>query len=336
MNIQLPKVELSDALDVLCPMHVRLDAEGCISHVGPTLQKLQREERFENSPFFEVFHLLRPIGLKTIEHLNTAHAERIHLRIKRDPDTVLQGVVIHDPTGSGTLINLSFGISVLEAVRRYDLTNADFSATDLAIELLFLVEAKSAAMEASRCLNVRLEKARNEAQTMASTDSLTGLKNRRAVEKIMSRKLSDRAPFSLMQLDLDYFKVVNDTYGHAAGDRVLQRVAQILTAAVREQDHVARIGGDEFVIILDGDVSTTRIAEIAEDLIGQLNEPIPYEGNHCKISASIGVSQIEESVARSMDQVMQEADRALYLSKENGRSQYRIIDALGGKSSGSP
>ncbi|MFY0597689.1 MAG: GGDEF domain-containing protein [Cognatishimia sp.] len=336
MNIQVPKIEMSDALDVLCPMHVQLDAEGRISHVGPTLQKLQRGEKFENRPFFEVFKLLRPIGLKTIEHLITAHGERIHLRIKRDPDTVLQGVVIHDPTGSGTLINLSFGISVLDAVRRYDLTNTDFSATDLTIELLFLVEAKSAAMEASRSLNERLERARNEAQTLASTDSLTGLKNRRAVEKIMSRKLLDCAPFSLMQLDLDYFKVVNDTYGHAAGDRVLQRVAQILTAAVREQDHVARIGGDEFVIILHGDVSKTRIAEISENLIEQLNKPIPYEGNHCKISASIGVSQVEESVPRSMDQVMQEADRALYLSKDNGRSQFVIFDDPGGESSGSP
>lgn len=330
MNVQVAKPDFADTLDLLCPMHVQLDVAGMITHIGPTLSKLQRGTQFLGRSFFGAFDLLRPAGARAIERLINAHGERVHLRLRSDPDMMLQGVVLQDPFGAGALINLSFGIGVIDAVRRYDLTNADFAATDLTTELLFLVEAKSAAMNASRNLNERLEKARLDAQMQASTDALTGLKNRRAVERIVSRKLSDHAPFSFMQLDLDFFKAVNDTYGHAAGDWVLQRVAQILMDAVREDDHAARIGGDEFAIILHGKIGPSRISELSQDIITRLSEPMDYAGNLCRISASIGVSQVSETNSRNMDQIMHEADQALYQSKANGRSRFAIFDTKTG------
>ena len=116
--------------------------------------------------------------------------------------------------------------------------------------MLYLVEAKSAAMDESRALNSRLQGAKIAAEEQAFTDTLTGLKNRRALDHVMARLLAMGEVFSCMHVDLDYFKSINDTLGHAAGDHVLQVVAQVLVAETRAPDTIARVGGDEFVILV--------------------------------------------------------------------------------------
>ena len=123
------------------------------------------------------------------------------------------------------------------------LSGADFPVTDLAVELLFLVEANTAAMEASRHLNLRLQGAKIGAEEQAYTDTLTGLKNRRALEHILARLRITHASFALLRLDLDCFKSVNDTRGHSAGDHVLQQVAHRMVHETRDSDTIARVGG---------------------------------------------------------------------------------------------
>ena len=150
--------------------------------------------------------------------------------------------------GGGVLINLSFGMTVVEAVRDHRLTDADFAPTDLAMELLYLVEAKTAVMQELRDMNRRLEGAKTAAEEQALTDTLTGLRNRRAMDMALSRLMLRGTPFGLMHLDLDFFKAVNDTLGHAAGDHVLRQVARVLRVQMRGGDTVARMGGDEFVV----------------------------------------------------------------------------------------
>lgn len=322
MNIPSAPSNWSTALDALCPMHVQVDRAGVICHVGPTIQKLRPDLQWIGRPFLDVFRVLRPHRLADKKNLLEAQNTKLHLQLSDAPNTSLQGIVVPDPFCSGVLINLSFGISVLDAVQDYALTNADFAATDMAIEMLFLVEAKSAAMKSSLSLNKRLQKAKNAAEVQAFTDSLTGLKNRRAVEQIVERLLEDGAAFSFMQLDLDFFKAVNDTLGHAAGDHVLQVVSNRLLRSTRAEDNVARIGGDEFVIVLDGPVDDVRLAELAQGIIDSLREPILFEGELCKISTSIGISKVQAGRVLTSDQLMQQADKALYTSKENGRSQY--------------
>lgn len=336
MNIQLPTQSLLSALDVLCPMHVHIDAAGQIRHVGPTLQKMRPAAQFVGLPFLQVFDVLRPKALQSTPALLSAKAERLHMKLRDDPKTALQGIIVPNPQGSGALINLSFGISVLDAVQDYHLTNADFAATDLAIELLFLVEAKSAAMSASRSLNDRLQRAKLEAEQRAFTDSLTGLKNRRALEQVMAVALGSNTPFYYMQVDLDFFKAVNDTYGHAAGDHVLQQVAAILEDEVRLQDTVARIGGDEFAIVIQGKVSRARLSEIAQAIICRVELPFRFQGHSCEISASIGIASGIWQQLRTMDQIMLEADTALYFSKENGRGQFAFHEDIESRKSGSP
>ncbi len=312
--------QLAKMADKIAPMYVMLNAKGNIERVGPTLQKLRPDQDWRGQPFLDAFELRRPRSIRNMADLLRTSGVKLHMQFRDDPQTGLKGVLAPLPKGRGAFVNLSFGISVLDAVRDYDLTSADFSATDLTIEMLYLVEAKSAAMEASRQLNLRLQGAKIAAEEQAFTDTLTGLKNRRAMDHILDRMISTGRDFSLMQVDLDFFKAVNDTMGHAAGDAVLQKVASIMVDCTRNADTVARVGGDEFVLIIDGLVDHEQLENIARRLITQLEEPIPFGGQMCQISASIGTVLSPASVSNNAAQLLNEADMALYAAKRAGRA----------------
>lgn len=232
----------------------------------------------------------------------------------------MKGVFVELPGQGGYLLNLSFGISVIESVRSHGLTSSDFSPTDLVIELLYLVEAKSAVMNETRNLNARLHGARIAAEEQAFTDTLTGLKNRRALDHMLSRFIDRDIPFALMQLDLDFFKAVNDTMGHAAGDKVLQKVAEILIHEIRPEDTVARIGGDEFVLIFDRLLDPAKLTSIANRIISRLEEPVMFQGKPCNISGSIGVVSSAMCKGADAGTYLSRADAALYRSKGRGRA----------------
>jgi len=313
-------------LDVLCPMHVQLDDAGRIAHAGPTLQKLYPDISLVGECFLEVFKLARPKRVTTMDDLIATAGQKLHLKKTTDPQTGLKGVLVPLPNEGGAIVNLGFGISILDAVSDYDLNAADFAATDLTIEMLYLVEAKSAAMEASRKLNLRLQGAMIAAEEQAFTDTLTGLKNRRALEHILPRMVNDCTQFGLMQVDLDFFKEVNDTRGHAAGDAVLQHVARVLVESSRDDDCVARVGGDEFVLVFHGIVDLEILGRIANRIIAEVERPVPFRDATCKVSASVGISVYDGSGDTDMDQLLAQADTALYASKHAGRATYTVYD----------
>ena len=306
-------------LDTLCPMHLVLDKTGRIVHCGPMLKKL-RDYSMIGRRFLEVFHVKRPRGIQTMAELDKLSGVKLHLELRDTPRTELKGVAAHDRDTGAFIVNLSFGISVIDAVRDYSLTNGDFAATDLTVEMLYLVEAKSAAMDAHRKLNQRLQGAKIAAEEQAYTDTLTGLKNRRAIDHILNRHVEWDVPFALMQVDLDWFKAVNDTLGHAAGDHVLQTVARVLVEATRDNDTVARVGGDEFIVMLPNTHDTKVLSGIGNRIIANLSEPIPYEGEQCRISASVGTALYEPGQSVTVDDIKDRADVALYASKRAGRA----------------
>ena len=312
---------VSAMLDTLCPMHLRVTETGHIVHVGPTLRKLRPAEDLCDKRFLEVFQLERPRSITTMQELLARAQTKLHLELRDAPKTELKGVLVRLPKGQGAIVNLSFGISVVEGVRDYALTSADFAATDLAIEMLYLVEAKSAAMELSRKLNNRLQGAKIAAEEQAVTDMLTGLKNRRAADTLIEQLIDMDQPFSLMHVDLDFFKAVNDSFGHAAGDHVLQVVAQVMEDITRDSDIVARVGGDEFVIIFKGLTNPERLKDIAERLIKGIEMPIEFEDHLCAISASIGIALRYKGCKLDIDALVSLSDEALYSSKDGGRGQ---------------
>lgn len=310
----------SDILDVLCPMHLVISGTGHVSHVGPTLWKMRPDDPFSGNRFLEVFAVKRPRNVRDMSDLRGITGLKLHLELRDGTRTQFKGVAVPAGDDGSLIVNLSFGISIQNAVREFSLTNADFAATDLAIEMLYLIEAKTAAMDAHYQLNQRLHGARVAAEQQADTDTLTGLCNRRALDRVLQRMVLGQAPFAVMQIDLDYFKSVNDTLGHAAGDHVLLKVAQIMVEETRKTDTVARVGGDEFTVVLPEVIDRNILNRIGSRIIERLEQPIPFEGHDCRISASIGTVCLLGHKHPPVADLLSDADVALYASKHAGRA----------------
>lgn len=321
-------IDLS-ALDGLMPMHAILAKSGEILHAGPTLKKLRANHALIGAAFSSLFDLRRPRGITSVEDLAGCGESQIRVVLRDAERTPLKGQVVPLACRRALLINLSFGIEVVEAVRRFDLTSIDFAGTDLAVEMLFLVEAHSAALTESKRLNGRLQSARLAAEQEAATDKLTGLKNRRAMEHVLARLIGQGTPFGLMHLDLDHFKQINDTYGHAAGDEVLRATAERLRGAMREGDSVARIGGDEFVLVFHGLANPHRLSEIAGRIVASLDAPVPYGAHMLALSGSLGVTATGLYNAPDADTMLEDADAALYAAKRAGRGRFHLVEDKG-------
>jgi diguanylate cyclase (GGDEF)-like protein len=315
----------TEAVDLMMPLHLRLDSKGRIRGLGSTLARLLPRPVLGLS-LFEVFDLRRPSGLVDAQTLISRAGERLRLSLL--PEFAPQGMrpipfrgMALPLEGGGMVLNLSFGLAVVDAIRQFDLTDGDFAPTDLAVEMMYLVEANITAMEALRGFALRLQGDKQMAEAQALTDTLTGLRNRRALAQTQTRLARAGVPFALMHIDLDFFKAVNDNYGHAAGDHVLRRVAELLMQETRAEDTVARVGGDEFVAVFPDLVEPGRLEAIGRRIIEVLSRPIPYEGKICQISASIGVTASTAYDQLDIATMEQDADEALYASKRAGRGR---------------
>ena len=313
------------ALARLMPMYLALDAGGIITAIGPTLAQLIPGLTPVGQLFQAVLQVLRPAEIDNVADLTACAGDRLHMIVRAAPDVSLRGLAV-PLQGGGLFINLSFGIGVIDAVRQHALTDADFAPTDLTVEMLYLVEAKSAVMAELRNLNLRLQSAKKAAEEQALSDTLTGLRNRRALDSALGGLIERDVGFGLMHIDLDYFKQVNDTRGHAAGDQVLRAVACVLLAETRAHDIVARVGGDEFVVALPGLSDVAQLTRIAGRIIEALTRPIDFEGSPCRISASIGVTVSTHYDRPDADRMLSDADHALYASKHAGRGQAQVFD----------
>lgn len=176
------------------------------------------------------------------------------------------------------------------------------------------------------------EKKHNEARLryLAEYDDLTGLPNRRLLvdrvrQSIARAKREEMHSFSLMFLDLDRFKGINDSLGHGVGDMVLQEVAQRLQGTVREVDTVSRIGGDEFVILISGDHHEVAVsaAALAQRLLKLVAEPIHEQGMELIVTPSIGIATYPED-GENFELLLRNADAALYHAKGEGRNNYKF------------
>src|ERR1700676_1343894 len=165
-------------------------------------------------------------------------------------------------------------------------------------------------------------------EELALTDHLTGLPNRRAIEEFAERQLRGaiRHKFSLWVVlpDLDMFKQVNDEFGHAAGDEVLKRFADILRANTRASDICGRLGGDEFVLAVSY-TNKEDISRTAERLREEFAcEKFKFAGKSVRVTASFGIAGFQGMGAPELRQLLDRADRALYAAKQGGRNQVQI------------
>jgi diguanylate cyclase (GGDEF)-like protein len=159
-------------------------------------------------------------------------------------------------------------------------------------------------------------------QLQASTDSLTGLANRRAAEELLANLMSVDSSFAVVMTDLDYFKRLNDTQGHEAGDRALKLFAETARGVVRDRDHVVRWGGEEFALLLPG-ADAARAGEIVTRLRAALAQAHLLAGTPI-FTASFGIS--DSTMARDRETLIRLADEALYRSKQAGRDTCTVAD----------
>ncbi|MDP6689435.1 MAG: diguanylate cyclase [Alphaproteobacteria bacterium] len=167
--------------------------------------------------------------------------------------------------------------------------------------------------------------AEQQMKFLANHDALTGLPSSRlATDRIgmaIAAARRDRTKCALLFMDLDGFKAVNDSLGHEAGDIVLKGVAERMRACTREVDTVARIGGDEFVVVLPGVIAERQAAELSERLIDALSHEFPVKGASARIGISIGIAFFPDD-ADTSDELMRQADLAMYEIKRQGKNNF--------------
>lgn len=168
-----------------------------------------------------------------------------------------------------------------------------------------------------------LQRSREELEHLARHDALTGLPNRvlffDRVEQALIAVRRDQTHLALMFIDLDHFKPINDTLGHAFGDSLLHEIAKRIRAAVRESDTPARIGGDEFVVLLRNVQHAEDALTVAEKIRQTLNEPFTIDKHTVTVSASMGIAMYPDDGTDSLE-LSKHADDAMYRAKQNGRN----------------
>jgi diguanylate cyclase (GGDEF)-like protein len=178
----------------------------------------------------------------------------------------------------------------------------------------------------SHCIDVSKRKfAEEELSWQANHDALTGLPNRELFLERLSGALGREGQVAVLLIDLDDFKVINDSLGHGAGDRLLSGVAERLCRVLRPGDVIARFGGDEFTVLLPGIASEAYALQVARRLADALREPLVLDGERRYVTASIGVSFSAPS-EDDPHALLRDADAAMYRAKETGKSRYEVFD----------
>ncbi|HQS58641.1 MAG: hypothetical protein B7Y56_11325 [Gallionellales bacterium 35-53-114] len=163
---------------------------------------------------------------------------------------------------------------------------------------------------------------------LAHTDSLTGLPNRSLfydrLGQCIAQARRQHKQFALLFLDLDDFKQVNDTFGHDTGDLLLQGVAERLRQNIRDENTVARTGGDEFILILNDIANAESAAIVAQKIIQSISDPFVIHGHSCQIGSSIGIAIFPDD-SEELEKLVTHADSAMYKAKQSGKNNYRFF-----------
>ncbi|HXV29962.1 MAG TPA: EAL domain-containing protein, partial [Sinorhizobium sp.] len=204
---------------------------------------------------------------------------------------------------------------------RSKITGLSWDITDDVLMTEQLLAAKAVA----EMRNAELADAKDRIEHNALHDPLTGLGNRRMLDKTLERlSAGNGSALAILHIDLDRFKQINDTLGHAAGDAMLVHASEILRASISEQDIVARIGGDEFVVVVPAAPEDPALAALCDQIIAEMRQPVDYNGFPCRFGVSIGIA-VARGAPIDARRLLVNADIALYRAKESGRNRHQFF-----------
>ncbi|MFJ4354352.1 diguanylate cyclase domain-containing protein [Pseudomonas sp. NPDC089428] len=216
------------------------------------------------------------------------------------------------------------------AGERVEADNVRYSPDDTRIwHASYVPDIRNGKVEGFFVMSLDVTERKHKEKTLldqATLDPLTGLPNRVALHKELDFALQQRAAFALFFIDLDGFKQVNDQYGHDAGDAVLQAAAGRMLAIMRTDDTVARLAGDEFVVIAQAVANQASARDIARKLCDVLSAPVQVEGGEVAVGASIGVYlNLSGHDPQSAEEALALADKAMYEAKRGGRNRFSLV-----------
>jgi len=175
---------------------------------------------------------------------------------------------------------------------------------------------------------VQRKRAEERVQYMATHDALTSLPNRVMFSQLLNHEIQVaqryHRPFAVMFIDLDRFKIVNDTLGHEAGDELLKEISARFKACLRASDVVSRLGGDEFVVLLQEVSDAEQVVVAARKILSTAAKPVVIQGQECLVTASIGICMYPVD-AQDEQSLMKNADTAMYLAKEQGKNNFQFF-----------
>lgn len=195
------------------------------------------------------------------------------------------------------------------------------------VELMVFALALSSRIRLLQSRQQELMQTAVHLERASTTDPLTGLLNRAGLSRQSAQLLVNDRRRTVILIDLDNFKPINDQYGHAAGDAVLVAVANRLSAHVRPGDLVARLGGDEFLLLLSEPNDRETVSRICERLLTSMAEPFAYKGDNLSVGLSLGISAHPQD-GKDLSTLMHAADRALYHVKRSGRGTFAFFDQI--------
>ena len=261
-----------------------------------------------------------------------------------DPQISIVGIVDVNPLAPALILAEKHGIpcfsNILEAITEtrpcfvFNLTGDDSATahTEPHLGVLNLGNANIIGGFQARflwTLLTRLKQTNEQIAHLAHHDVLTELPNRilfyDRLNQAISKARRDKELIAVLFLDLDGFKLINDTLGHDMGDTLLREVAKRIVACVRDSDTVARMGGDEFTVALCNANTPASVALVAKKIIAAIAEPFALNGKNCSVSVSIGIALYPDN-GKTSEQLVKLSDAAMYLAKNSGKNCYRFIE----------
>lgn len=252
-----------------------------------------------------------------------------------DGHSVCRWLKVHESTRDIPVIMLTVKKEVEDKVLGLNVGADDYLAKpfdqkELEARIFASLRAKLVQEELKK-RNTELEQLLSRVELMAITDSLTGLFNRRRFYDVLQREFATTRRYnnqlSIIMLDIDHFKKINDGYGHPAGDQVLKEIATILITNLREVDLASRYGGEEFAVLLPHTAKENALSA-AERIQSKIRlSKIPFDGNELCFTVSMGIASVMDVERHDPDELISHADTALYEAKHLGRDQIVLYDA---------